>query len=291
MTATTATKQTSNQEVAAELRALVRAYLDADTERGTDRALGAVIVLMQQHAKNWSRQFCRVGGDVKLQHIDDVVSVCVERMIVMLKEARDLGRHAEVENWYSYLYGACRYAALAYFHSPEVTPASGMTAVMRRQRHVARTRNELRAKLGREPKDEEIISAANDKMRERRSNPEKQGALVDISDLTVVLPATDIADYDRANDGDEDAAALTPVEGRMLVQHIVDAAADLSPQMATAARTWIGAMYAEPPRLGTVAEIAEQCEVSTQRATRIVSLLRDLAREVTQTKFGVSLPV
>ena len=290
MTATAATKQTSNPEVAAELRGLVRTYLTADTDRATERAMAAVIVLMQQHARNWSRQFCRVGGDVTLQHIDDVVSVCVERMIVMLKEARDLGRHAEVDNWYAYLYGSCRYAALAYFHSPEVTPASGMTAVMRRQRHVARTRNELRARLGREPKDDEIIEAANAKMRERRSNPEKQGALVDVSDLTVVLPATDIADYDRAAESD-DAAAITPVEGRMLVQFIVDAAAEVSPQMATAARAWIGGMYAEPPRLGSVADIAEQCEVSTQRATRIVALLRDLAREVTQSEFGVALPV
>lgn len=283
------TTMTTNQEVAEVLRGLVEQYFAAEGERDIDRALGAVFALMQKHARNWAPRFCDVGGDKNKQHLEDVVGVCVERMLTMLRDARNGTAHVGVVNWYSYLYGSCRYAALEYFHSSQVTPASGMTAAMRRQRQVGRMRNLLRGQLGREPEDAEIIAAVNADMSSRRADPKKQGALVDVSDLNVVLPASDIADYDAAAVADE-SAVITPVEGRMLVQYIVEACMEVSPEAATAARTWLGGMYAEPPYIGTVAEVAVAVDVSPQRATRIMALVRDIAKDTARSRFGISFP-
>lgn len=278
-----------NREVAATLRSLVDQFKTAEQGRPAERLLASIIQMMEGHVRNWSPRFCRVGGDVYGQHLDDIYSVSMERIITMLREARDTDRHLSVENWYSYLYGSCRHASLAYFHSSEVTAASGMTSAMRRQRHVARIRADLRSSLHREPTDVEIIEAANANMRARRANPEKQGALVDLSDLRVLVQAVDIADHDQAHE-EGGSAVLTPVEGRMLVSLIVEACEPLGDDVAAAARCWIGGMYAEPPHLGTASEIAAECGVSPQRATRLIALVRDVARDVANRRFGITFP-
>lgn len=281
--------QASSREVAVVLRDLVAAFRDAETDRAAEGFLTEIVAVMHKHVGHWAPRFCRVGGDVYGQHRDDVASVSMERVITMLREIRNSQKHSGVENWYSYLYGSCRHAALAYFHSPAVTTASGMTSAMRRQRHVARIRADLRAKFGREPSDVEIIDAANENMRARRSNPEKQGALVDLSDLRVIVPAADILDHDRVGE-DEDSAVITPVEGRMLIEYVINACEQLGEDVAVAAQTWLGGMYSEPPHLGTASDVAEACSVTTQRATRLIALVRDVARSVAKQKFDISFP-
>lgn len=252
-------------------------------------AIDGIVRVMFPSFLNWTPKFCRVSGDVYGNHRDDVTSIVAERVLTVLREFASQGKHAGVQNWYSYLYSVSRYAALAYFNSSQVTAASGMTALLRRQRHIGRIRSELRGSLGREPSDMEIVEAANQNMRERRSNPSKQGALVDLSDMTVVLPAADVQDYDREVEDDE-GSLLAPVEGRMLVTLIVDACAEISDELGTVAQTWIGEMYSEPPAIGSVPEIASALGVNTPKATRLLAVARGVAKDLCERKFGINFP-
>lgn len=279
----------NNQTIASELGELIAELRDVEpTQR--EQIIDRIVNIMYPHIQNWTPKFCRVSGDVTGNHSDDVVSIVAVRVLSILREATEGGKHAAVINWYSYLYAAGRYAALAYFNSSEVTAASGMTAMLRKQRHIARTKNGLRSTLGREPNDAELVEAANVDMRARRSNPEKQGVLVDLSDLHIIVPTADIEDHDRAIDTDDDQAILAPIEGRELARLIVEACSEVSSELGHAADVWIGNMYAEPPTLGTASEVASALNVTASKATRLLGNARDLARDLCWRRFGISFP-
>jgi hypothetical protein len=147
-TATAAVPVTANRDIANTVAALV-AQIRASEGTKQDRLIAETITLLYPHFRNWAPTFCRVSGDVTGNHKDDVINIVAERVLLVLRESLIAGKHASVSNWYSYLYGVSRYAVLAYFNSSKMTPASGQTALIRKQRHIARTRAILRAKLGR----------------------------------------------------------------------------------------------------------------------------------------------
>jgi hypothetical protein len=246
-----------NSAIAAQVKSHIERLREAPTHK-RDRIVNELITILYPHFGNWAPTFCRVSGDVHGQQRDDIISVVAEHVLGIIREAAEPGKHEGVSNWYSYLYGASRYASLAYFGSSKVTAASGMTSLLRKQRHIARTRATLRGSLGREPMDVEIIDAANQDMRERRSNPEKQGALVDLSDLNIILPTADVADHDRALSDTDETSLLAPVEGQELVTLIVNACTEISVELGAVAHVWIGGSYAEPPVLGTSSDVARE---------------------------------
>jgi hypothetical protein len=279
----------NNQGIAAELGTLIAALRKVAPAK-REKAISDIVNLMYPHFKNWTPKFCRVSGDVTGNHSEDVVSIVAVRVLAILRESVVEGKHSTVNNWYSYLYAAGRYAALAYFNSSDVTAASGMTAILRKQRHIARTKNGLRGTLGREPSDTELIEAANTDMRARRSNPEKQGVLVDLSDLHIIVPTADIENHDRALDSDDDQAILAPVEGQELARLIVEACTEVSTELGHTASVWIGNMYADPPTLGGASDVASALDVTASKATRLLGHARELARDLCWRRFGISFP-
>jgi hypothetical protein len=279
---------TNSMVISQEIAELVEQYRAAD-ERSRHRWVDRILRLMLPHFRNWAPTLCRISGDVYGNHRDDVISVISERTLEVLGEALVPGKHEKVANWYSYLNGISRYAALAYFNSSEVTAASGMVALQRKQRHIARVREDLRKKLGREPEPAEIIESANEQMRARRSNPEKQGVLVELADLDNVLPVADIADHDRAVEDDD--YVLSPLEGRELVAAIIDACYLRSDQLGKAADVWVGDLYGEPPALGTVTEIARTLHIRQDRAADLLADIRVVSQQVCEDEYGVALPI
>jgi len=274
--------------ISEEIAYMVEEYRSAaPTER--NRWVDNILRFMLPHFRNWAPTLCRISGDVYRNHVDDVISVIAERTLEVLGEALLPGKHEKVANWYSYLNGISRYAALAYFNSSEVTAASGMVALQRKQRHIARVREDLRKKLGREPESQEVIDSANEQMRARRSNPEKQGVLVDISDLDNVLPVADIADHDRAVEDDD--YVISPIEGRELVELIIEECFQHSDVLGKVADVWVGALYSEPPALGTVTEVARTLHIRQDRAADLLAEAREVAREACEDRYGIALPV
>jgi hypothetical protein len=278
--------KTTSREIADEIADLVeRLHMTPKEKKG--RVENEIMSILFPHFNSWAPAFCRRSGDVSYQHRGDVVSVVAERVIEVLRESENPEKHQDVLNWYAYLYGVSQYAVLAYFNSASVTAATGMTSLMRRQRLLAHTREELRGALGREPEAQELLDAHNTKMRARRSNPEKQGAIVDMSDLDVVLPAADIADHDRAIAADD--AVLSPVEGRDLVGHIVDVCYKLSPDLGEASRIWLGSVYSEPPVMGDEKDVARELGITRARAANLLAQAREHARDLCDRVYGINL--
>ena len=147
--------KTSNVEIADKLGSLVD-RLHTASDRHRSMIMNEIMTLMFPHFEAWAPQFCRKSGDISYRHREDLASVAAERVLEVLNESFLPGKHENVKNWYSYLYGICQYAVLAYYNSGGVTTAAGMTALSRRQRLLARTREELRNSLGREPEDQEL---------------------------------------------------------------------------------------------------------------------------------------
>lgn len=290
MTTKTASATPATQHPSIEVSGFVARIRDAKAEAEREKLIGELIVFLYPHFKHWAPQFCRVSGDVNRQHLDDVVHVSVERSMTMLRELVDPNKHKNVTNWYSYLYGACRYASQSYFHSGEVTVASGMTSALRRQRQLGRMREKLRGNLGREPEDQELIDAVNADMRARRSNPEKQGVLVNLADLQLITPAADFNDYDRAIDDSDDDSPIAPVEGKKLVRTIIERCDQVSTVYGRTARVWIGGMYAEPPVLGTTGDVAKELSIGLVEADTVLETVRGIARDIARREFGVDLP-
>jgi hypothetical protein len=280
--------KTSNRVIADQLGSLVERLHEAP-ERVRPMIVNEIMALMLPHFRAWAPQFCRKNGDTTYRHREDLTSVAAERVLEVLNESLLPGKHENVENWYSYLYGVTSYAVLAYFNSSDVTVAAGMTSLMRRQRLVARTREELRGKLGREPEPQEIIDAHNAKMRTRRSNPEKQGALVELADLENILPVADIQDHDRAIGQDDEVIA--PVEAKQLIETVIDSCFKISPHLGQTAEVWLGNAYAQPPYIGDEKDVAQTVQVTRRKATEMLTQVRDIAQDIANRVYGVNLPV
>lgn len=276
--------KTTSREIADEITVLVE-RLHGAPARSKHRVEDEIMALMFPHFKAWAPAFCRRSGDMSYQHRGDVVSVVGIRVLEVLRESEQPGKHEDVLNWYSYLYGVSQYAVLAYFNSSSVTAATGMTSLMRRQRLLAHTKEELRGALGRDPEAQELLDAHNAKMTARRSNAAKQGALVDMSDLDVILPAADIADHDRAIDSDD--AVLSPVEGRDLINHIVDVCFQMSPDLGETARIWVGSVYSEPPVMGDEKDVARELGITRARALNLLEQAREHAKDLCDRVYGI----
>ncbi|WIB65454.1 hypothetical protein [Curtobacterium sp. MCBD17_040] len=278
-----------SKRYSAELAVMIDELRTAPNQTARRRVEDKVLRYMLPHFQQWARTLGRHSGDVYGSHRDDVISVIAERTLEVLREAVLPGKHDKVEAWYSYLNGISRYAALAYFNSSEVTAASGMVALQRKQRHIARVREDLRKKLGREPERTEIVDAANEQMRARRSNPEKQGVLVELTDLDGVLPVADIADHDRAVE--EDDYVISPIEGRELVELAIETCFEHSSELGKTAEVWLGDLYSEPPAMGTVTEIARTLHIRQDKASDLLGTARTITRTVLQERFNIALPI
>lgn len=284
MTATTA-----NHSIAKEIGDLIRQLPDASTSR-RKRLTDEVLTILFPHFRNWAPQLSRVHGDVYRNHTEDLVTVIALKMMDKLAEVTAEKPHDTVANWYSYLYGIARYGALAYFQSGAVTAASGMTTIMRRQRQAATVRAKLRSSLGREPSDQEIIESANADMLSRRSNAAKQGVLLTEADLVPVGSAADIEDHLGAAAPADDEALLAPTEARDLIRFIIEECRATSEQLGVAADTWLGSMYADPPVLGTAADVAKALGVQVARAAELLLTVSEIAQDLCRTRFGITFP-
>lgn len=283
------TTTTANHSIAKEIGDLIRQLPEASggvRKHLTDQ----VLTILFPHFRNWAPQLSRVHGDVYRNHTEDLVTVIALKMMDKLAEVTAEKPHDTVANWYSYLYGIARYGALAYFQSGAVTAASGMTTIMRRQRQAATVRAKLRSSLGREPSDQEIIESANADMLSRRSNAAKQGVLLTEADLVPVGSAADIEDHLGAAAPADDEALLAPTEARDLIRFIIEECRATSTQLGVAADTWLGSMYADPPVLGTAADVARALSIQVSKAAELLLTVSEIAQDLCRTRFGITFP-
>lgn len=156
---------------------------------------------------------------------------------------------AHVDNWYSYVYGSCRHQVLAHFESGAVAPMSGMTQLLRNERTTAAER------VG-----------------------EDQGTHLSVATLL---------DDDEPVLEHQDLV-ISEVEGRELVQMVIEACYDEDEQLGEVADCWIGDLYSEPPVVNSGADIGRQVGVSNQRALALLTRVRRIAQTVCEDELGLT---
>ena len=123
-----------------------------------------------------------------------------------------------------------------------------------------------------------VASGMTERMRKRRSE-----------DTGEDLTAFALAEYDepvRADPG----FVLSSVEGRELVQVIIEVCAERSAELGRVAAQWIGSAYSEPPVIANGAVIGHELGMTTKRACTLLARIRQIAREVCLTEFGIDSP-
>lgn len=269
---------------AAEISALVSRIMTAPTGARSERAVEHTIESLYPHFRVWTMRLIREFGRDNFSYFDDVVGICAEQTWLML-----LHSTAEVTSgWYSYIHGACRNQVRAFFESGAVTAASGMTAVIRKQRAASSARQRMTSETGAEPRPHELVMEMNAITRETRSNSSKQGALLTEEDLLVPTISTEIDEGHVLASVEE--FPITEWEARDLIAMLIEECEQHSDDLADAATLWLGQLYNEPPFIRTTGEIAADMEIAPQRASKLVKRVREIALELCEERFGICAP-
>ena len=141
---------------------------EIDGLRGTPGGEQQIFRELWPPLMRWARGLARKHGDRFGSHAEDVVDETAERLLAALRSA------VEPRDWASYAYGVTTQAARSYYRSSAVTVASGMDAIKRHERVLARAQAEQRMALGSEPTAAEVADAANARVAARRADPSKQ---------------------------------------------------------------------------------------------------------------------
>lgn len=246
--------------------------------------LTPVMELLMPQFKKWAPRLCRDFGHGDPNHLDDIVAVCAEHTFRLLREKMEPPRGG----WGPYVYGACRHHVSAYFQSSAVTPASGMTAALRRHAHVKSHYNRMQDMTGVRPSASDAVAAANEETRRTRGDAARQGALVTEEDL--MLPSVSVPLLHTDAVAVEDSFPISEVEARELIAMTIEACYDESDELGSVAEAWVGRMYAEPPVLGTPKEVSVELGIEPAKAWRLVQRARKLAAKLCVEKLGIQSP-
>lgn len=156
----------------------------------------------------------------------------------------------DVHDWYRYVYGSCRKRAATHFQSAAVTAMSGMTELMRNRQRAG----DLDGVVDELPGDWSIAEL-----------------------LEHDSPATEMPDF-----------VLSEVEGRELVQMVIEACYERDEELGQVADAWIGDLYSEPPVVSNGADIGRAVGVTNARALTLLARARRVAAEVCEEEFGLS---
>lgn len=203
---------------------------------------------MLPHFRSWAPRIAASYSTTAVADADDVVSLCAETTFHLLTDKRPT---VEVIDWYRYVYGSCRKRAATHFQSAAVTAMSGMAELMRNR---------------------------------QRTEPFEDAALEELpSDWSIAellehdSPTIEIPDF-----------VLSEVEGRELVQMVIEACYERDEELGRVADAWIGDVYSEPPVVSNGADIGRAIGVTNARALTLLARARRIAAEVCEEEFGLT---
>ncbi len=156
----------------------------------------------------------------------------------------------EVLDWYRYVYGSCRKRAATHFQSAAVTAMSGMTEIMRNRQRAG---------------DAELA----------------------VDDLPGDWSVAELLEHDTPTVEMPDFV-LSEVEGRELVQMVIEACYEREEALGEVADAWIGDLYSEPPVVSSGADIGRAVGVTNVRALALLTRVRRIAAEVCEEEFGLT---
>jgi hypothetical protein len=156
----------------------------------------------------------------------------------------------EVLDWYRYVYGSCRKRAASHFQSAAVTAMSGMTELMRSRQRAG---------------EHDVVS----------EDLPGDWSIAEL--LEHDSPTTEMPDF-----------VLSEVEGRELVQMVIEACYEHGDELGQVADAWIGDVYSEPPVVSSGADIGRSVGITNARALTLLGRARRVAAEVCEEEFGLT---
>lgn len=234
-----------------------------------------------------ARRLVRHFGLDQETWLDRFEQVVRETAAELLDEVADGRLDARPEGWRQLLYArGVRVARDRLDRGRDLYAASGMSGHLRRRTVVRRVQDDLAARLGREPGDEEVVAAANARFSHLKdaSKASMHFTEADLSSPAVVgLDTVDLPDRAVAMSPEE--PELLPHEWRRALQHVVVAAYDLSEAHGRLATWWLEALWDDRP--ATASEAAAQLDLPASTARRHLAEVRRVARHVLGERYGV----
>lgn len=222
----------------------------------------------------------RAGLDTR-RHSEDATSLVMVRCMILINDLIDEPiKITSITQFDGYLASLSKSDIRSYADGASSGERpSGAVSRARRTREIAKTRTTLRAELDREPTQDEIIEATNERMHRLRKNPARQSMLVSRDDFTAATTAplyedTDLPYEDRSE-------VIEADEARKTLDTIAHAAGQVNPVLEKIAYAWLAPVY-DPEQLAprTPSEVARLCAISPASASRFISAVKEIAAQV-----------
>ncbi|GAB6857971.1 hypothetical protein [Microbacterium xylanilyticum] len=183
-----------------QLRSLFEQIAQQTDEDGKRTKVNELIELLHHSGTltQWGRYLARRFASAGI-HAEDTTNELTVGIIAKLMDLTpDLLSRVRLD-LQKRLYCWGRDHVQAWCDSSAVTIAGEMSGIMRRRRAAAAKRSAMEADLGRQVADEEVVEAYNADALAARSDAAKQGALIDVDDVTgarVSKTSLDAVEYD-----------------------------------------------------------------------------------------------
>lgn len=243
-----------------------------------DHAVTDFITARTPLFERWTKNLCRINSVPASTYGDDVRAIVLETAWDMLATAIDDPTTLEaIATWEAICYRSARSRVRTYIDRA-ASVASGMTTARRRHREAQRSRSELRATLGREPSGQEIIEHANGRL-SHLSNQANQGMVITTDDLQLPgqAPDPDLALEHHSHVDYAEDYVLHPLEGRALVQRIIDTCNEQDELIGQVAELWVQDVYStgrQGPGADTVTHIGKTLSIARPRVHELIDEIR-----------------
>lgn len=263
----------------------VRGTEGMEYRRARDAAIAALLPLFER----WAPLICRTHGDFSYSNRDDIVSIAAENAVKILTEDGLRERHPS--SWLPYLRRMMQNRAHTYFISGEMGFVAGTTMLKRRQTLAKKYTDELRFLMEREPTVAEVIEYANDVLRNTRSDAERQSAILTPKDFEPEPRQVSFDTLESVTGDDSDQTMIAGVEGQAIVRDIISECNQMGGDHGKVAALWVGDLYTPDPVIRSAAEIAKVTGIPPAMVEVILSDVREIARVLAKSKYGLDFPV
>jgi hypothetical protein len=283
---------TSNAQVADDCGdvAALQAIAAAGTAVSRSRLEGDFLAAHRRQFERNAASLCRRSSLEVARHVDDVLQLLYEVATEVIRKAADDPSVLEAiasTSFDTYVFYQARPRVHSYAYSGQSGRPSRSIGLARRQHELNRSRLALRAELGREPTDEEVVAATNDRMLRTRKDAAHQGMLCTLDDIRRPLTVTGLSDDDHDLPTTSNDPDMARHEAVALMRMVLDRLAD-DPRLTAVATAWFGGVF--DPDYGApreLADIARMTGLTRAKAADAIARIREVSAQVLVERLGI----
>lgn len=238
----------------------------------------------------------RIGLRLDHSYTDDIAQMARLVIVTMVDEAVSGKKNPlDIQNFLSMLTTRVERKTHEWMNSTEgLNSMTEVSGHVRRTQELNKVRDELHAKNGVEPSNQEVLDAANAKMEAQRANPKKQGMQFREEHLAHQIPRGEDIDLHATNprlssSHDANSVEISPSERVEALLLLIARCDEESPLLGKVARVWatpaLSDDYDEEP---SAAHIARVLGIKAPTARRERIRVRAIMREIVFARFGIT---